>query len=83
MNDRIGNEGIIVVDYDNLVMRKEEVLKDIYDFINLDYKKEYCKYIHSNSIDNASKFSKKEIDMVELLCMPIYLKAKEIEIKRE
>lgn len=73
--DVLGNDNILVVDYDYLIKNKNIVLPHIYQFINLEYKKEYGEKIHSKSLQKSDQLSKKKIDIIKRECNPCYLEA--------
>jgi hypothetical protein len=75
---RLGPAKIMVVDYDDLVSRKEIVLPAIYKFIDLDYRSEYSAKIHMKSLGRAKSFSRKEFAIIESLCKPTYLQARKL-----
>lgn len=76
LNDRIGKDRMLVVDYDDLVKQKQRILPLIYRFIDLPYGDEYCHKIHSKSINKASRLSKREYAMINELCSPVYDRAR-------
>lgn len=78
LKDRIAPDRLLIIDYDDLVMNKNNILPDIYRFIDLEYKKDYASTIHSRSVNNAKRLSRREVAVVESLCMPIYLKTRSI-----
>lgn len=63
---------ICVVDYDDLVRRKYQLLPQVYDFINLEYMKSYADSIHSKSLKKQTRLSEKDINLVNNLCIPSY-----------
>jgi hypothetical protein len=66
---------LLVVDYDDLVARKETVLPAIYDFLELRYQEAYARQIHSASLHKASSFSRREMATIVSLCGPVYQQA--------
>lgn len=75
MIEIMGRDKIIVVDYDDLVFNKFEILKHIYQFVGLDYRPEYCNQIHKESVGKKTKLSEKEKETVDRLAVPIYQRA--------
>ena len=67
-----GSERILIVDYDELVTRKDQVLPQIYNYINLNYNSDYSAQIHSQSIDKKSKLSSKEKQQIRNIAAPLY-----------
>jgi hypothetical protein len=76
LKQHLDPDTIIVVDYDDLVMRKEEVLPAIYSFVDLEYRDEYADKIHSRSLRKGMRFSRHEIATVMSKCEPTYQKAR-------
>jgi hypothetical protein len=67
---------LMVVDYDDLVARKETILPLIYHFIDLPYEKAYAAQIHSASLNKGQSFSGRELATITSLCEPIYQQAR-------
>ena len=76
--NRIGNNHMIVIDYDDLILNKEKILKMVYAFIGLTFKKNYADLIHSQSIHKSNKLSPKEREMVLAHAFPTYEKYKKL-----
>jgi len=68
----LGQENIMVVDYNDLVTRKHELLPMIYSFINLPYQLSYADSISTRSLGKSDRLSKKEKKSTDELCMPVY-----------
>lgn len=73
--EAFGSEKILIVDYDELVLKKTEILPSVYQYIDLDYNNRYCEQIHSQSVDKKSKLSYREIKQIKSIAEPIYQKA--------
>ena len=73
--DRLGQDNMFVVDYDELVLDRETMLRKIYEFVDLSYSPEYSKQIHSKSLDKKARLSSSQKRVVETLAEPIYQKA--------
>ena len=71
-------DNMIVVDYDDLVSRKNAVLPFIYRFIDLPYKTEYGDMIHKKSLNKAARLSRRELTSIEELCVPTYQQARKL-----
>jgi hypothetical protein len=78
LRQNLGPDSLMVVDYDDLIARKEIVLPAIYQFINLKYRDEYSQKIHSKSRSKAKGLSKKERSTIKKMCEPLYLKTTEL-----
>ncbi len=72
----LGPDMVMVVDYDDLVINKQVMLPEIYNFINLPYKSEYADEIRESSLKKAEKLSSRERVMIDEVCMPVYEKLK-------
>jgi len=75
LREKLGSDNVLVLDYDELVLNKSQLLPKVYDFIGLDYKPEYEDAIQSSSLKKAQKFSNRQRKVVEELCMPVYEEA--------
>lgn len=73
--DTLGSDRIMIVEYDELVKNKEIVLNAVYDFIGHPYKEEYGEKIHTSSITKSDKLSKRERQLIEKHCLPVYQQA--------
>jgi hypothetical protein len=78
LHPRFTHTRMIVIDYDDLVCKKNAVLPFIYQFVDLAYRDDYAKKIHSNSINKADQLSVEEIATIENLCWPVYTMAREL-----
>lgn len=72
LRQRLGNNQLMVIEYDSLVKEKANVLPQVYSFIDLPYRGEYADSIHSRSVSKALQLSRKEQQVIERICMPIY-----------
>ncbi len=71
----IGKERLLVVEYDQLVLNKTQILPCIYDFIGLEYNPTYTNSINNASVAKQKQLSKRKRDFVRLTCEPGYLDA--------
>jgi hypothetical protein len=77
IKERIGEDKMMVVDYDELVKEKERALPVIYEFIDLPYDRGYLTRIHAKSVMKASnRLSKGQFASIDELCTPVYEKAR-------
>lgn len=76
LNEKLDKDSIMVVEYDELVKDHEKQLKKIYAFLDLPFKNEYGALIHQKSTEKKNRLSKKERNIVQGLCLPIYEDAK-------
>jgi hypothetical protein len=77
LSDKLDRDRLLVIDYGDLVLNKEKLMPNIFEFCGLEYKKEYAERIHSKSVDKAKRFSEKATATIEADCMPVYREARE------
>jgi hypothetical protein len=75
---RLKQDTIIIIEYDNLVCNKNDILPLIYRFVDLAYKSKYAEMIHSESLRKSNLLSKRKYALIERMCMPIYNEAKKL-----
>ncbi len=78
LQQHLAQDALMVVEYDDLVTRKEVVLPAIYDFINLKYQYKYADKIHAKSLSKADRLDRREAATIRSLCQPVYDKAKSL-----
>lgn len=76
IKERLGDRKVMVVEYEDLVLKGEKVLSAIYDFLELQYKPSYTDKISLKSLSKADRLSFAKKAFIEKNCMPIYEKAK-------
>lgn len=74
----LGDARMLVIDYDDLVQKKEHVLPAIYKFIDLPYEPGYGKSIRCKKIKKTDRYSKSKKSLIEELCAPIYEDARKL-----
>ncbi|WP_250658139.1 sulfotransferase domain-containing protein [Alkalimarinus coralli] len=74
--DKELNDRLLVIDYDNMIRDKKSALMRVYDFIGLDYKASYSNILSSKSMSKSDKLSRKQRDVIDQLCTPIYQRAR-------
>ena len=79
--EAMGTESIMVVDYDDLIMNKDSMLPTLYDFIDLPYQSHYADSIRTSSLSKASNLSRREREMIDEICMPVYKDLSKLAIK--
>lgn len=72
LKDRLSPDRMKIVSYDDLVKNKEELLPEIYGFIDLEYKERYGDMLHCGSITKATRQPAREATAVEAQCVPVY-----------
>jgi hypothetical protein len=78
LHRRMAKDRLIVVEYDGLVSNKEEILPELYRFVELPYRPLYAEMIHSKSLGKYSALSGKERAMVEATCISVYEEARKL-----
>ncbi len=81
LQDKLPGSAFIVVEYDELVEHRTYILPQIYDFIGLEYKSEYDKKLHGDSVNKAKRLSQKERQIIQNCCIPVYEQAKALSLK--
>lgn len=76
LEKRLQCKGFAVVEYDELVTRKSEILPRLYDFVDVPYRAEYAEKILSSSLSKANRLSPRENDVIDRLCGPVYERAR-------
>jgi hypothetical protein len=74
---RLGNNAIMVIDYDELVLDKDKILPKIYKYIDLPYKPIYGEKIHSASINKKKRLSLIEKWFIKKICENTYMKSQD------
>jgi hypothetical protein len=74
----LGNKVVKVIDYDELVLNKERILPDVYDFIDLPYNPIYSNKIHATSLEKRNNLSEKERRSIKDYCEDVYKRAREL-----
>lgn len=76
LKQHLNPDRLMVVDYDDLVTRKEIILPAVYEFIDLEYREEYANKIHAKSLSKQKGLTKRDVSIVNSLCGPVYQNAK-------
>ena len=79
---RFNKDEIMIVDYDDLVKRKEVVLPEIISFSALNLWDDCGDSIHSGSLDKGQQLSFIEKRTVDSMCKKTYLKAQQFTDKK-
>jgi hypothetical protein len=75
LHDRLDASRLIVVDYDDLLDRKDEVLPEIFSFVGVPFEDKVLERLQRSSKSQRSRLSNKALDHIERLCMPCYERA--------
>lgn len=78
LHEGLGPERVLVVDYDDLVRHRETILPQIYAFIDLAYREDYARAIHTKSLGKANRLSGRERWLIQRYCVPVYEKARKL-----
>lgn len=81
--EAFGAEKIFIVDYDELILKKDWLLPKIYQFIKLEYDTQYGQKIHNQSINKKLKLQKKEQMLIKKITEPIYHKALNLKYRQK
>jgi hypothetical protein len=83
LRDKLDQDTLLVIDYDDLVQHKTTSLPWVYDFIQLPYRSAYADEIHAKSLTKAKQLNTTESRHVEQICMPIYKRARKLLTAQE
>jgi hypothetical protein len=75
LRERLGDDRLFIIDYEILTSNKEAVLPNLYEYIDLAYRRQYADRIHGGSINKAIKFHERHKVLLDKICMPIYKQA--------
>ena len=78
LQERLGDD-IMIVEYDDVIIRKEAVFLEIFSFFGLEYSPEYSSLIHSRSINKSIKLSKRENSLIQDTCWTTYENARALK----
>jgi len=78
LRKNLSPEKLIVVEYDDLSENKIVVLPELYQQVNLSFKRNYLDKIHAKSLIKHKSLTFRELKTIKKLCFPVYLKAKEL-----
>jgi hypothetical protein len=72
LKEALGDERMLIVEYDELVRRKHELLPLVYAYIELPYKPVYAEGLHEKSLEKSVLLRPGERRMIEETCGPVY-----------
>jgi hypothetical protein len=78
LKKRLKRTRFFIVDYDALVTKKDAYLPMIFDYLKIPYNPQIATVIHQTSLDKRKKLSKKNNQIIESICSPVYKKAQVI-----
>ena len=79
LREHYNNNEMIVVDYDELIQNKYEIMPKIYEFIGLRYDESYADKLHSSSIVKYERLSSSQKLMIKSICEPLYIECKSLK----
>lgn len=74
----LGRESILVIDYDDLVLNRENMLRQIFEFINERFRPDYALKIHQNSLQKFDRLTETERSTIRTLSEPRYMEARRL-----
>jgi hypothetical protein len=77
----LSDSKFMVVDYDDLVQNKSQLLSRIFEFIELPYKSRYAEKIHGRSLRKSDWLTKRERKRIGELCVPVYENLKSLAVR--
>ncbi len=72
LKEHISPDKLLMIDYDDLVLRRDVVLPQIYKFIDLPFRQEYAEKINPKSMSKRGKLTKREVATIQSICEPLY-----------
>lgn len=78
---RLVPKRMMVVDYEELVLHKEALLPEIFEFLELPYRPELAEHLHSRSVDKGRLLPPAKAARVEETCREIYERARAWRIR--
>lgn len=69
---------MLIVDYDDVVTRKDTLLPHICEFAALPFEPDFLGHLHGKSVRRGNGLSRRELARVEELCTPVYQRAREL-----
>ena len=75
------DSNLLVIEYDDLILHKEQILPVIYDFINEPYIEQYSEGIHGKSVSKHEYFPRRKRAIIEKHCSAVYSKAQELVLR--
>ena len=73
--ERLSPDRLFVADYNDLVLRKEELMPRIFEFAGLPFRSEFLSALHAKSVRGAS-WGPDEARRIVQQCQPVYQRAR-------
>lgn len=77
---KLDPDRLMILDYDDLVMRKLMILPALYDFIEVEFRKDYLQKISSESVKKARHLLPEDMPIVREMCEDIYRQATSLKM---
>ncbi len=76
----LGPSKLAIVDYDDLVLRKADLLPRLYSHVGVRYRPEYLEQIRTGSLNKKSQLSNVQLRTIERICGRVYRQASALRI---
>lgn len=76
---RLGPDRLLVLDYNDLVVDKEQLLPELFRFAGLPFQKSLGEGLHARALDRA-RWSSRQAERIEAVCRPVYERARELAL---
>jgi len=76
LSEQLNECRLLVIDYDELIRYRGQVLRSIFGFVNVEYDEKYASRIDAAPSRKAEKLSQAEKEKVRHVCADLYAKAK-------
>jgi hypothetical protein len=76
---RLDPAQLMVLDYDELVTRKQTLLPAVYDFIAVEFRQDYLRKISSESVKKARRLPPRDVSIVRTMCEATYQRASQLK----
>jgi hypothetical protein len=76
--EKLGQDRLFIVDYDELVDRREEILPRIFEFVRLEFDPAELARIKRSSTSLRGKLSKRSVNYVDQVCCAEYKRARRL-----
>jgi hypothetical protein len=73
--ERLGSDRLLVVDYNELVLNKEALMPEIFEFAGLEFRDEFLESLHAGSLSRA-RWEGDKAERIDRLCRPVYERAR-------
>jgi hypothetical protein len=76
---RLGSDRVLVLDYNDLVLDKEQLLPALFAFAGLPFRRELGEGLHSQALSRA-RWSDRQAERIDMTCRPVYERARELAL---